>query len=76
MEKSNLKLSSESISSILTLRYNYDSKPQLPKLTWKDFQPIKKNYSADSVEENLVKSIKKKSSRRCQKDINCFECRY
>ncbi len=59
MEKSNLKLSSESISSILTLRYNYDSKPQLPKLTWKDFQPIKKNYSADSVEENLVKSIKK-----------------
>ena len=40
MEISNSSINPSSIVNILTLRYDPSISPNLPKKTWKDFEPI------------------------------------
>lgn len=58
MERPNSELSLNAISSILTLRYNYDSKPRLPKLFWNDFQTTNSELSLEFIENAITESMK------------------
>ena len=62
MEKSSLKLDSNSIKNILTLRYNPTKNSLIPKKTWKDFveKPVSNpvDFVEDSIKSNIVYSIK------------------
>ena len=60
MENSNLSISPTSIVNILTLRYDSSIKPNLPKKTWKDFQPINQEISLEFIEKSLLDDISKK----------------
>ena len=55
MEKSNLKLDSNSIKNILTLRYNPTKNSLIPKKTWKDFVEKPSDVSPQII-ENLISS--------------------
>ena len=55
MEKSSLKLDSNSIKNILTLRYNPTKNSLIPKKTWKDF--VEKPFDVSpQIIENLLSS--------------------
>ncbi len=56
MENKNLFLSNSSIQNILTLRYDFEQKSQLPRLNWNDFKP-NKLISNDELISKLDKSI-------------------
>jgi asparagine synthase (glutamine-hydrolysing) len=58
VERPNSELSLNAISSILTLRYNYDSKPRLPKLFWNDFQTTNSELSLEFIENAITESMK------------------
>ena len=67
MEKSNLKLDSNSIKNILTLRYNPTKNSLIPKKTWKDFveKPVLNpvDFVEDSIKSNIKHSIKNPSTK-------------
>ncbi len=48
-----------SVTSILTLRYDSTLKPLLPKLTWKDFLPSKSSNETEYVETAITENFKK-----------------
>jgi len=58
VEKSSLGSLSKSITSILTLRYNYGLESSLPKLSWQNFHESKTKASPDFIEKLLVDSMK------------------
>ena len=60
MESSNVSISPSSIVNILTLRYDPSIKPNLPKKTWNDFQPVNEKVNLDFIETSLLDNISKK----------------
>ena len=48
-----------SVTSILTLRYDSTLKPLLPKLAWKDFLPSKSSNETEYVETAITENFKK-----------------
>lgn len=66
MARSNIKLKTESIKNILTLRYNPTKKSQISKKTWRDF--VEKPVSDPSTHvENLITANIKKSIKNSTK---------
>ncbi len=60
MENNSSLLSNSSIQNILTLRYDFEQKSSLPKLTWNDFQQkqsISENQLISKLETSIVDSI-------------------
>jgi len=60
VEISNSSISPSSIVDILTLRYDPSINPNLPKKTWKDFEPIEKPVNPLSIENSICTEIEKK----------------
>ena len=60
MENNNLPINSSSLVNILTLRYDSNLKPNLPKKTSHDFQPNNKTTDVDLIEKSIVSDIEKK----------------
>ena len=60
MENNNLPINSSSLVNILTLRYDSNLKPNLPKKTSHDFQPNNKTTDIDLIEKSIVSDIEKK----------------
>ena len=60
MEISNSSINPSSIVDILTLRYDPSINPNLPKKTWKDFEPIEKPVNPVSIENSICTEIEKK----------------
>jgi len=56
-ERSEISLSSDSIKSILTLRYDQNHMGSLPKLGWKDFLPSW-NPSANNIQDIIINYLK------------------
>jgi asparagine synthase (glutamine-hydrolysing) len=50
-------MNTNSVKSILTLRYDYTQTPILPKLTWKDLE-IKENFSSNFIYDKLISNLK------------------
>ena len=68
MEKSNLiSLSPDSIKSILTLRYNSEINPILPRLTSIDFIPTFKKYSTEFIKKSIKNTLKSSIPKDCKK---------
>ena len=53
------KIKPNSITNILTLRYDPSIKPNLPKKTWSDFKPSIQNPSIEFIEKSIQKNVKK-----------------
>ena len=70
MEISNSSISPSSIVNILTLRYDPSINPNLPKKTWKDFEPIEKPVSPISVENSICNEIEKKLKLTNEQEIS------
>ena len=60
METSNSLTNPSSIVNILTLRYDPSINPNLPKKTWKDFEPIEELPNPISIENSICNEIEKK----------------
>ena len=60
MEISNSSINPSSIVNILTLRYDPSISPNLPKKTWKDFEPIDGPPNPISIENSICNEIEKK----------------
>ena len=60
MEISNSSIRPSSIVNILTLRYDPSINPNLPKKTWKDFEPIEEPPNPISIENSICNEIEKK----------------
>ena len=60
MEISNSSINPSSIVDILTLRYDPSINPNLPKKTWKDFEPIEEPVNSVSIENSICTEIEKK----------------
>ena len=60
MEISNSLISPSSIANILTLRYDPSINPNLPKKTWKDFEPFDEHPNLTSIEKSICNEIVKK----------------
>ena len=60
MEISNSSINPSSIVNILTLRYDPSINPNLPKKTWKDFEPIDEPVNPTSIENSICDEIEKK----------------
>ena len=60
MEISNFLTNPSSIVNILTLRYDPSINPNLPKKTWKDFEPIDEHPNPTSIENSICNEIEKK----------------
>ena len=60
MEISNSSINPSSIVDILTLRYDPSINPNLPKKTWKDFEPIEEPVNPLSIENSICNEIEKK----------------
>ena len=60
MENYNLVLEPSSLVNILTLRYDPSIKPNLPKKTWKDFEPINEPPNTAFIEKSICNSIEQK----------------
>ena len=60
MENYNLVLEPSSLVNILTLRYDPSIKPNLPKKTWKDFEPINEPANTAFIEKSICNSIEQK----------------
>ena len=51
-------MNTDSIKSILTLRYDYTQTPFLPKLTWQNLEK-KQNFSVDELQNHIASNITK-----------------
>jgi len=60
VEISNSSIRPSSIVNILTLRYDPSINPNLPKKTWKDFEPIDEPPNPTSIENSICNEIEKK----------------
>lgn len=59
MENFNIKSISDTISNILTLRYDPTQHSLLQKLTWNDFTPDNQSPSIDFIERLIQDNLKK-----------------
>ena len=59
MENTNKESISDTVSNILTLRYDPTQHSLLPKLTWSDFTPDNQNPSIDFIERLIQDNLKK-----------------
>jgi len=57
---SNVKPDPETLTNILSLRYNPKKKSLRPKTTWKDFVEKAENNSIDFIEKSITNTLKKK----------------
>jgi len=57
---STVKLDPETLTYILSLRYNPQKKSLRPKTTWKDFVEKAENNSIDFIEKSITNNLKKK----------------
>jgi len=60
VEISDSQINPSSIVNILTLRYDPSINPNLPKKTWKDFEPIDEPVNPTSIENSICDEIEKK----------------
>ena len=68
MEKSNsISLSPDSIKSILTLRYNSEIHPILPKLTSEDFATTINTSSTEYIQKSIINTLKKSIKKDCKR---------
>ena len=70
MEISNSSISPSSITNILTLRYDPSINPNLPKKTWKDFEPIEEPVNPTSIENSICDEIEKKLNYTNEQEIS------
>ena len=70
MEISNSSISPSSIVNILTLRYDPSINPNLPRKTWKDFEPIDEYQKSISIEKSICNEIEKKLSHTDEQEIS------
>ena len=70
MEISNSSISPSSIVNILTLRYDPSINPNLPRKTWKDFEPIDEYQNTISIEKSICNEIEKKLSHTNEQEIS------
>ena len=65
-ETSSIPLSPESIKSILTLRYNLETNPILPKLTPEDFSSEINEVSSEFIKKSIVNTLKNSIPNNCK----------
>ena len=70
MEISNSSINPSSIVNILTLRYDPSINPNLPKKTWKDFEPIDDPVNPASIENSICDEIEKKLNYTSDREIS------
>ena len=70
MEISNSSINPSSIVNILTLRYDPSINPNLPKKTWKDFEPIDEPLNLISIENSICNEIEKKLNYINEQEIS------
>ena len=70
MEISNSSINPSSIVNILTLRYDLSINPNLPKKTWKDFEPIDEPLNPISIENSICNEIEKKLKPTNEQEIS------
>ena len=70
MEISDSSINPSSIVNILTLRYDPSINPNLPKKTWKDFEPIDKPIHPISIENSICSEIEKKLNYIKEQEIS------
>ena len=70
MEISNSSTNPSSIVNILTLRYDPSINPNLPKKTWKDFEPIEEPVNPTSIENSICDEIEKKLNYTNEQEIS------
>ena len=70
MEISNSPINPSSIVNILTLRYDLSINPNLPKKTWKDFEPIEEPVNPTSIENSICDEIEKKLNYTNEQEIS------
>ena len=70
MEISNSSIRPSSIVNILTLRYDPSINPNLPKKTWKDFEPIDEPLNPTSIEDSICDEIEKKLNYTNEQEIS------
>ena len=70
MEISNPSINPSSIVNILTLRYDPSINPNLPKKTWKDFEPIDEPPNLISIENSICNEIEKKLNYINEQEIS------
>jgi len=70
VEISNSSINPSSIVNILTLRYDPSINPNLPKKTWKDFEPINEPPNLISIENSICNEIEKKLKPTNEQEIS------
>ena len=70
MEISNSSINPSSIVNILTLRYDPSINPNLPKKTWKDFEPIDELPNPTSIENSICNEFEKKLESTNEQEIS------
>jgi len=70
VEISNSSINPSSIVNILTLRYDPSINPNLPKKTWKDFEPIDEPVNPTSIENSICNEIEKKLNYTNEQEVS------
>jgi asparagine synthase (glutamine-hydrolysing) len=70
VEISDSSINPSSIVNILTLRYDPSIKPNLPKKTWKDFEPINDSVNLTSIENSICDEIEKKLDYTNEQEVS------
>ena len=65
-----MEISSSSIVNILTLRYDQSINPNLPKKTWKDFEPIEEPPNLDFIENSILQEVENKLKSINSKEVS------
>ena len=65
-----MEISSSSITDILTLRYDPSINPNLPKKTWKDFEPINESPDIEFIENSVLEEIENKLKSLNSKNVS------
>ena len=65
-----MEISSSSIVNILTLRYDQSIHPNLPKKTWKDFEPINESPDIEFIENSVLEEIENKLKSLNSKNVS------
>ena len=65
-----MEISSSSIVNILTLRYDQSINPNLPKKTWKDFEPIEEPPNLDLIENSILQEVDNKLKSINSKEVS------
>ena len=65
-----MEISSSSIVNILTLRYDPSINPNLPKKTWKDFEPIAEAPNLDLIENSILQEVENKLKSINSKEVS------